>query len=172
MLYSSYDRSYKAQSVCQRTFSLLSVPETLHGFESCIQQRTEEDNLSPFDSKIACLCQSIEINNKHVFLSCHFILTPIYPSNLTSVVICNIWYLSWFIAYKWYPFISFTNYLLGIILILNYIFVSYNVVCIVHSPWLWSVTSTHFQMRANVLLPLSAIGADGYCRWSLCPSVR
>ena len=23
----------------------------------------EEDNLSPFDSKIACLCQSIEINN-------------------------------------------------------------------------------------------------------------
>ena len=29
---------------------------------------TEEDNLSPFDSKIACLCQSIEINNnKHVY---------------------------------------------------------------------------------------------------------
>ena len=26
----------------------------------------EEDNLSPFDSKIACLCQSIEINNKYV----------------------------------------------------------------------------------------------------------
>ena len=27
------------------------------------------DNLSPFDSKIACLCQSIEINNsKHIFL--------------------------------------------------------------------------------------------------------
>ena len=28
---------------------------------------TEEDNLSPFDSYIACLCQSIEINNKHVY---------------------------------------------------------------------------------------------------------
>ena len=28
----------------------------------------EEDNLSPFDSNIACLCQSIEINNnKHVY---------------------------------------------------------------------------------------------------------
>ena len=27
----------------------------------------EEDNLSPYDSKIACLCQSIEINNnKHI----------------------------------------------------------------------------------------------------------
>ena len=30
----------------------------------------EEDNLSPFDSKIACLCQSIEINNnKYVCMS-------------------------------------------------------------------------------------------------------
>ena len=29
----------------------------------------EEDNLSPFDSNIACLCQSIEINNnKHVYI--------------------------------------------------------------------------------------------------------
>ena len=27
----------------------------------------EEDNLSPLHSKIACLCQSIEINNKHVY---------------------------------------------------------------------------------------------------------
>ena len=27
-----------------------------------------EDNLSPFDSKIACLCQSIEINNnKYIY---------------------------------------------------------------------------------------------------------
>ena len=33
-----------------------------------ILNSTEEDNLSPFHSKIACLCQSIEINNnKHVF---------------------------------------------------------------------------------------------------------
>ena len=29
----------------------------------------EEDNLSPFDSNIACLCQSIEINNnKYVYV--------------------------------------------------------------------------------------------------------
>ena len=27
----------------------------------------EEDNLSPFDSNIACLCQCIEINNKYVY---------------------------------------------------------------------------------------------------------
>ena len=39
-----------------------SVPETLVR----ILHPAEEDNLSPFDSKIACLCQSIEINNKHV----------------------------------------------------------------------------------------------------------
>ena len=31
-----------------------------------ILHSAEEDNLSPFDSKIACLCQSIEINNKYV----------------------------------------------------------------------------------------------------------
>ena len=31
-----------------------------------ILHSAEEDNLSPFDSKIACLCQIIEINNKHV----------------------------------------------------------------------------------------------------------
>ena len=41
-----------------------SVPETLVQ----ILHSTEEDSLSPFDSKIACLCQSIEINNnKHVY---------------------------------------------------------------------------------------------------------
>ena len=32
-----------------------------------ILHSAEEDNLSPFDSKIARLCQSIKINNKHVF---------------------------------------------------------------------------------------------------------
>ena len=31
-----------------------------------ILHSAEEDNLSPFDSKIACLCQSIQINNKYV----------------------------------------------------------------------------------------------------------
>ena len=39
-----------------------SVPETLVR----ILHSAEEDNLSPFDAKFACLCQSIEINNnKH-----------------------------------------------------------------------------------------------------------
>ena len=33
-----------------------------------ILHSAEEDNLSPFDSNIACLCQSIEINNnKHLY---------------------------------------------------------------------------------------------------------
>ena len=33
---------------------------------------------------------------------------------------------------------------------LYFIFAFYHVVYIVHSPWLWSVTSTYFQIRANV----------------------
>ena len=41
-----------------------------------ILHSAKEDNLSPFDSNIACLCQSIEINNKH---------THIY------IYICNWW---------------------------------------------------------------------------------
>ena len=32
-----------------------------------ILHSAEEDDLSPFDSNIACLCQSIEINNKHIY---------------------------------------------------------------------------------------------------------
>ena len=54
-----------AQSVCQRAFSLLAI--------WCLRpwvwilHSTKEDNLSRFDSNIACLCQSTEINNtKHV----------------------------------------------------------------------------------------------------------
>ena len=57
---------YVAQSVCQRAFSLLAI--------WCLRPRVqilhsaEEDNLSPFDLNIACLYQSIEINNnKHVY---------------------------------------------------------------------------------------------------------
>ena len=42
-----------------------SVPETLW---VKILHSAEEDNLSPFDLKIACLCQSIKLNNnKHVY---------------------------------------------------------------------------------------------------------
>ena len=60
-----------------------------------------------------------------VYICVYFYLviffTSIYRSNLTSVVIYNIWQLSWFISYKLYPLISFTNYLLKIALILKYI---------------------------------------------------
>ena len=55
-----------AQSVCQRAFSLLMI-WCLRPWWVRILLSAEEDNLSPFDSIIACLCQSIEINNnKHV----------------------------------------------------------------------------------------------------------
>ena len=43
------------------------VPETLVR----ISNSAEQDNLSPFDSKIACLCQNIAINNKkHTLYMC------------------------------------------------------------------------------------------------------
>ena len=54
-----------AQSVCQQAFSLLA--------NRCLRpwvrilHAAEEDNLSPIDLNIACLCQSIQINNKHVY---------------------------------------------------------------------------------------------------------
>ena len=56
-----------SQSVCQRAFSLL----TIWCLRPCVRilHSVEEDNLSPFDSKITCLCQSIDINNnRHTFL--------------------------------------------------------------------------------------------------------
>ena len=51
-----------AQSVCQWAFSLLAI-WCLRPWWVRILPSAEEDNLSPFDSNIACLCQSIEINN-------------------------------------------------------------------------------------------------------------
>ena len=54
-----------AQSVCQREFRLLVIRFQRPWVR--ILRSAEEDNLSPFDSKFACLCQSIKIyNNKHV----------------------------------------------------------------------------------------------------------
>ena len=42
----------------------------------------EEDNLYPFDSKIACLCQSIKTNNKYIY----YIYTYFFPpSNMCSL---------------------------------------------------------------------------------------
>ena len=56
-----------AQSVCQQAFSLL-VNRYLRPWVRILPS-AEEDNLSPLDSNIACLCQSIEINNNtHVWL--------------------------------------------------------------------------------------------------------
>ena len=55
-----------AQSVCQRAFSLLEIRFQRPWVR--ILHSAEEDNLSPFDSTIACLCQTIEINNStHVY---------------------------------------------------------------------------------------------------------
>ena len=59
-----YAWSSIAQSVCQQAFSLLGN-RCLRPWVGILHS-AEEDNLSPFDSNIACLCQSIEINNnKH-----------------------------------------------------------------------------------------------------------
>ena len=55
-----------AQSVCQRAFSLLA--NWCLGSRVQILLSAEGHNWSPFDLNIACLCQSIEINNnKHVY---------------------------------------------------------------------------------------------------------
>ena len=54
-----------AQSVCQRAFSLLAI--CCLGPRVQILHSAEEHNLSPFDLNTACLCQSIEINNKYVY---------------------------------------------------------------------------------------------------------
>ena len=50
-----------AQSVCRRAFSLLAI--WCLGPRVQILNSAEEHNLSPFGLNIACLCQSIEINN-------------------------------------------------------------------------------------------------------------
>ena len=55
-----------AQLVCQRAFSLLA--NWCLGPQVQILHSAEEHKLSPLDLNIACLCQSIEINNnKYVY---------------------------------------------------------------------------------------------------------
>ena len=68
-----------AQSVCQQAFSLL-VNRYLRSWVRILPS-AEEDNLSPFDSNIACLCQSIEINNnKYVCMYvCMYVLAQCSP---------------------------------------------------------------------------------------------
>ena len=50
-----------------------------------ILHSAEEDNLSPFDSKIACLCQSIEINNKYV---CMYVCACVYVCMFVCLFVC------------------------------------------------------------------------------------
>ena len=71
--------SWIAQSVCQRAFSLLAI-WCLRPWWVRILLSAEEDNLSPLDSNIACLCQSIEINNKHENTHEVFETWAIYPT--------------------------------------------------------------------------------------------
>ena len=64
-----------------------SVPRTLW---VRILHSAEEDNLSPFDSKIACLCQSIEMNNKYVYVHVH-ICVCVCACACVCVCICTVW---------------------------------------------------------------------------------
>ena len=60
-----------------------SVPETLVR----ILHSAEGDNFSLFDSKIACLCQSIEINNKHVCMYVYIYIVASYPQSVWSFIL-------------------------------------------------------------------------------------
>ena len=70
-----YVRTYVCVYVCMQESSLLLANRCLRP-RVRILQSAEEDNLSPFDSNIACLCQSIEINNnKYV---CTYVCMYVY----------------------------------------------------------------------------------------------
>ena len=56
-----------------------------------IPHSAEEDNLSPFDSKIACLCQSIEINNNK---------SDNEPAWWTNVILALLLHIYW--SHPWY----------------------------------------------------------------------
>ena len=78
-----------AQSVCQRAFSLMAIwclrpwAQILHS--------AEKDNLSPLDLNIACLCQSIEIDNTHVCLYvCMYVCMYVYHV-CTYVLLATMW---------------------------------------------------------------------------------
>ena len=59
----------------------------------------EVDNLSPFDSNIACLCQSIEINNKkHV---CMYVYMYVY-----IYIIYNTLRWQWHIRYMYIVYVT------------------------------------------------------------------
>ena len=60
-------RQYLYIETAPHIFSLLAIL-CLRPWRVRILHSAEEDNLSPFDSNIACLCQSIEINNNKQIL--------------------------------------------------------------------------------------------------------
>ena len=76
-----------AQSVCQRAFSLLAI--WCLGSRVQILLSAEEHNMSPFDLNIACLCQSIENNNKYV---CMYVCIYIYTKFVCYAKIENVNY--------------------------------------------------------------------------------
>ena len=76
-----------AQSVYQRAFSLLAI--WCLGPRAQILHSAEEHNLSPFDLNIACLCQSIEINNKHV---CMYVCLCVCMNECMFVCIFSVCY--------------------------------------------------------------------------------
>ena len=77
--------------ICQQAFSLL-VNRYLRPWVRILPS-AEEDNLSPFDSNIACLCQSIEINNnKHV---CMYMYIYIY----IYICICMCMYMCMYVSH-------------------------------------------------------------------------
>ena len=79
-----------AQSVCQQAFSLLA--------NMCLRpwvrilHSAAEDSLSPFDSNIACLCQSIEINNNKYI--CIYACIMFYILRHFSMIYVFYWYFS------------------------------------------------------------------------------
>ena len=66
----------------------------------------EVDNLSPFDSNIACLCQSIEINNKkHV---CMYVCMYVYMYVYVYIyyIIYNTLRWQWHIRYMYIVYVT------------------------------------------------------------------
>ena len=108
-----------AQSVCQWAFSLLVI-WCLRPWVRILHS-AEEDNLSPFDSKIVCPCQSIEINNMHVCI-CIYLCVYVCHKNgweLKKTLVGNGFQLS--ALHVWTP----SHSAIGI----QYYFVSFETAC-------------------------------------------
>ena len=72
-------------------------------YEVRILLSAEEDNLSPLDSNIACLCQSIEINNnKHIYIYTHIYIIYMYMCTCTCLYIyMYIHWTLWLLTSHW-----------------------------------------------------------------------